>query len=258
MKERLDQALVAMGLVESRAKAQQLIAKGYVSVNGAIAGKSSQRVEESDSISVTQGLQYVSRGGEKLEAALKAFGLPNLGGYVCCDIGSSTGGFTDCLLQLAASKVYAIDSGTDCMHPLLRDDPRIVLMENTNVRTVEQLPEPVDLVVIDVSFIPLRLVLSPAVNFLKPDGEIIALVKPQFEAGKAFLPRDGVVKDPAIHRRILFQLAGELSLFNLGILGLIISPIIGGDGNREFLIHLKPHEAGLPAEDAIEGVFQSQ
>lgn len=256
MKMRLDQFLVDKNLVDSRAKAQQLINRGSVTVNGGIAQKPAYKVDETDLIKIVDSFKFVSRGGEKLGAALNAFGLTKLNGHICCDIGSSTGGFTDCLLQNGAGRVFAIDSGTECLHPSLRGDPRIVLMENTNIRDVASLPELMDLIVIDVSFIPLKLVIPHAKNLLKPDGSIIALIKPQFEAGKANVPRDGIIKDAAVIQQTVQNVVAAAKDHALQMQGLINSPIRGGDGNREFLILLDRRNSSLDSDAVIEGVME--
>jgi 23S rRNA (cytidine1920-2'-O)/16S rRNA (cytidine1409-2'-O)-methyltransferase len=239
-KKRIDLLLVERGLAESRNRAQRLVMAGEVRVDGEMVHKSSTQVAEHAEITIKQRPKFVSRGGKKLAAALDAFDA-DPSGKVCADVGASTGGFTDCLLQNGAVKVYAIDVGYGVLHWSLRQDPRVVVLERTNARYLEALPEPVALVTIDASFISLSLLL-PAVRawFEKPEGQVIALIKPQFEAGrKAAAVHAGVIKDEAVHANIL-----KATLFNAEILGfhpvgLIPSPIKGPKGNIEFLVDLR-------------------
>lgn len=251
---RLDEALVQRGLADSRSRAQALILAGDALVNGAPAIKAGTMVRTDDELAIKTPPRFVSRGGEKLDKALEAFGV-DVAGATVADFGSSTGGFTDCLLQRGASRVYAIDVGYGQLAERVRIDPRVVIMDRTNVRHVEKLPEPIQLVVIDVSFIGLRLVLPSAISVLADSGEIVALVKPQFEAGKGQVGKGGVVRDPAIHRRVLeemFQLAEDL---DLGVVGLIESPIRGPAGNVEFLAHLRPGADSIPPDATIDRVI---
>ena len=240
IKKRLDVLLVEQGHAENRTKAQAIIMSGLVYVDGQKADKPGISYEETVDIEVrTGGCPYVSRGGLKLEKALRDFGVKPEG-YVCSDSGASTGGFTDCLLQQGARKVFAIDVGYGQLDWKIRSDPRVVVMERTNVRyvTPEQLGEPLDLSVIDVSFISLRIVLPVIKTFLKSTGQVLCLIKPQFEAGKEKVGKKGVVRDPAIHKEVLdgfVQLAGETGFT---ILGLTFSPVKGPEGNIEFLAHL--------------------
>ena len=187
--------------------------------------------------------RYVSRGGEKLVAALDAFGI-DPAGWVCADIGASTGGFTDVLLQRGAKRVYAIDVGYGQLHWRLRQDPRVVVMERVNARYLESLPEPIDLVTIDASFISLKLLLPAARRLLKPQGQIVALIKPQFEAGRNQVGKGGVVRDPAVHRRVIEDLLTWTTEQGYAPQGLVPSPLLGPKGNREFLLWLWP---GKPA-----------
>lgn len=239
-KRRLDVLLVERGEAESRQKAQAIIMSGQVYVAGQRVDKAGAAVDEKAEIEVRgQTLAYVSRGGLKLEKALKDFGL-NPAGYVCSDSGASTGGFTDCLLQHGAAKVFAIDVGYGQLAWSLRSDPRVVTMERTNIRyvTPEDLAEPLDLSVVDVSFISLRLVLPAIRALLKPTGQVLCLIKPQFEAGKEKVGKKGVVRDPEVHRQVLdgfLELARQLEL---SVLGLTFSPVKGPEGNIEFLAHL--------------------
>jgi 23S rRNA (cytidine1920-2'-O)/16S rRNA (cytidine1409-2'-O)-methyltransferase len=239
---RLDVALVERGLCPSREKARRAIMAGRALVNGQLARKPSDTVKPHDVLSLTTPEKFVSRGGLKLEQALNYFGIDPKG-QTAIDIGASTGGFTDCLLQRGAAKVYAVDVGQGQLAWKLRQDPRVVAMEKINARhlTREQFPEqfaPVDIVVIDCSFISLRKIIPPAVALLRPSGKIIALLKPQFEAGKAEADCGaGVIRDPAIHGRIL----RELETFvrqqpGLTWIGVTESPITGSEGNKEFLV----------------------
>ena len=239
-KSRLDILMLEKGLVESRAVAQRLIMAGEVRVNGQVVLKASSKFEPHVEVSINQPPRFVSRGGEKLLAALEAFQRTELAGKVCADVGSSTGGFTDCLLQHGAARVYAIDVGYGIMHWKLRNDPRVVMMERTNARNVSGFPEPISLVTIDASFISLRIIL-PVVKawFGSGAGEVIALIKPQFEAGKADAARgDGVIRDPEIHRSVLERVLRFAQDEGFEIAGLIRSPLLGPKGNTEFLVHL--------------------
>lgn len=239
-KKRLDQLLVERGLAESRTKAQVLIRAGYVFVDGARRDKPGTLVPEEAKIELKTGPRYVSRGGEKLEAALRAFGVDPTG-KVCLDIGASTGGFTDCLLQHGARRVYAVDVGKGLLHWKLRNDPRVVVREGINARYLEpeHIGEPIDLVAVDVSFISLRLILPSLMGIVKPEGEIIVLVKPQFEAGRDKVGKGGVVRDPAVHREVLENLYRFVT-DGLGwtVASAIRSPLLGPAGNVEFFFHI--------------------
>ncbi len=239
-KERLDILLTERGLAESRSLAQKLVMAGQVRVGGEMVIKPATRIPVDADIQVERGPRFVSRGGEKLEAALLAFGLAELGGRVCADIGASTGGFTDCLLQHGAGIVFAVDVGYGELHWKLRNDPRVVVMERTNARYVEGFPEPVALVTIDASFISLRILLPVARGWLaQQGGEVVALIKPQFEAGRAEVSRgDGVIQDPAIHRRVLLEILDFAQAQGYAVRGLVRSPLKGPKGNVEFLVHL--------------------
>ena len=242
IKKRLDVLLVEKGFAESRTKAQAIIMSGLVYVNDQKADKPGVSYEETVLIEVRNGggCPYVSRGGLKLEKALRDFGV-NPTGYVCSDSGASTGGFTDCLLQQGASKVFAIDVGYGQLDWKIRSDPRVVVMERTNVRyvTPEDLGEPLDLSVIDVSFISLRIVLPVIKTFLKPTGQVLCLIKPQFEAGKEKVGKGkGVVRDPEIHKEVLDNFVSLTQEIGFTILGLTFSPVKGPEGNIEFLAHL--------------------
>lgn len=228
------------GLAESRSQAQKFVMAGQVRVDGEVILKSATLVLTDARIEVEQGPRFVSRGGEKLEAALLAFGLDDLSGRICVDVGASTGGFTDCLLQHGAAKVYAVDVGYGELHWKLRNNPRVVVMERTNARYVTGFPEPVSLVTIDASFISLRILLPVVHGWqVDPAGEIVALIKPQFEAGRAEVSRgDGVIHDPLIHRRVLEEILEFALAQGYTLRGLIRSPLKGPKGNTEFLVYL--------------------
>lgn len=250
-KVRLDTLLVQQGLVESRSLAQRLIMAGRVRVNDQIALKSSTKVDEHASINLDQGPRFVSRGGEKLQAALEAFAITTEG-LVCADVGASTGGFTDCLLQHGATRIYAIDVGHGILHWKLRQDERVVVMERTNARYVSQLPEPVSLVTIDASFISLKLLLPIVRQWLAPGGaEMVALIKPQFEAGRAIVSKgSGVVRDANVHRQVLEGVLAYALDTGYSLHGLIRSPLLGPKGNTEFLawLHAPPGTSKVPLE----------
>lgn len=232
--------LVARGMAESRNRAQRLVMAGEVRVEGEMVHKSSTQVEENARIEISQRPPFVSRGGKKLAAAVENFRVA-ITGKICADVGASTGGFTDCLLQNGAEKVYAIDVGYGILHWKLRQDPRVVVMERTNARYLDTLPEPVSLVTIDASFISLALIL-PAVKgwFGDADGQTIALIKPQFEAGrKAAAVHAGVIKDEAVHQRVLEETLTQALDLGFHPVGLIASPIKGPKGNVEFLTDLR-------------------
>ena len=240
IKKRLDVLLTERGLAENRTKAQAIIMSGLVYVQGQKADKPGVSYEESVDIEVRSGgCPYVSRGGLKLEKALRDFGVDPTG-FVCSDSGASTGGFTDCLLQQGARKVFAIDVGYGQLDWKIRSDPRVVVMERTNVRyvTPEQLGEPLDLSVVDVSFISLKIVLPVIKTFLKPTGQVLCLIKPQFEAGKDKVGKKGVVRDPDTHKEVLDDFVALAKELNMTILGLTFSPVKGPEGNIEFLGHL--------------------
>lgn len=239
-KKRLDVLLTEQGLADTRSKAQAIIMSGEVYVDGQKADKPGVSYEETVSIAVRgHACPYVSRGGLKLEKALRDFGVDPTG-YICSDSGASTGGFTDCLLQKGAKKVFAIDVGYGQLAWKIRNDPRVVCMERTNIRyvTPEDIQEPLDLSVVDVSFISLKIVLPAIQKLLKPTGQALCLIKPQFEAGREAVGKKGVVRDPAVHRQVLedfLKLAAELEFT---VLGLTFSPVKGPEGNIEFLGHL--------------------
>jgi 23S rRNA (cytidine1920-2'-O)/16S rRNA (cytidine1409-2'-O)-methyltransferase len=249
-KIRIDQLLVKRGLLESRETAQRLILARKILVNGLPAEKASQNVAEDASIEVIEGLKYVSRGGLKLEAALDAFKI-DVKDRIALDVGASTGGFTDCLLQRGAKHVYAVDVGYGQLAWKLREDPRVKVIERTNARylTVEQFADPIDITVADVSFISVLKILEPLINITQ---EAIILLKPQFEAGPDDVPRGGVIRDAAIHRKVLRDFFQKLQGWKIA--ALIASPIPGTSGNREFLVHLK----GSDFEELSEKEFENR
>ena len=255
IKKRLDVLLVERGLAETRTKAQAVIMSGLVYVAGQKADKPGMSFEENAEIEVRGATcPYVSRGGLKLEKALRDFGVDPTG-YVCSDSGAFTGGFTDCLLQQGAKKVFAIDVGYGQLDWKIRSDPRVVVMERTNVRYVtrEQLGEPLDLSVVDVSFISLRIVLPVIKTFLKEQsGQVLCLIKPQFEAGKDKVGKKGVVRDPAVHKEVLDDFVALTKEIGFKILGLTFSPVKGPEGNIEFLAHLTLADVeGLDPDTAL-------
>ncbi len=229
------------GLAESRSLAQKLIMAGEVRVNGNMIIKPSQQFTDNVEITVDNGPKFVSRGGEKLLGALEAFDLLDVSGAVCADVGASTGGFTDCLLQHGASKVYAIDVGYGILHWKMRNDPRVISMEKTNARDVKQLPERIELAVCDASFISLRILLPVICGwFQEKPGRLITLIKPQFEAGKEEAAKgQGVIRDPNVHRSVLETVLRSAMGFGYGCKGLVRSPLLGPKGNVEFLADLR-------------------
>jgi len=237
MKTRLDRLLVDRGLVESREKAQALIMAGEVLVGGRKAAKAGQGVERDCALEVLARPPYVSRGGYKLAAALRHFAI-HPAGQVCLDIGSSTGGFTDVLLQAGAARVHAVDVGAGQLAWALRTDPRVVLHEGINARALrfEEIGELAALITCDVSFISVTLILPAAARLLQPDGQMVILIKPQFEAGKGQVGKGGIVRDPEIHQAACRRV--EAAVRDLGFeTGIMESPILGGEGNKEFLLH---------------------
>ena len=247
-KVRVDVLLTERGLAESRAQAQRLVMAGQVRVDGQVVSKAATQVDAGALVSVDEAPPFVSRGGEKLIAALEAFQVQPEG-RVCADAGASTGGFTDCLLQAGAARVYAIDVGKGILHWKLRQDARVVVMEGTNARYLERLPEAVSLVTVDVAFISLKRIL-PVVRgwFGIEGGEVIALIKPQFEAGREQVKRgSGVIRDPGIHRQVLLDVLGFAQEQGYEVRGLIRSPLVGPKGNLEFLAWL-----GYPEGKEVE------
>ena len=251
-KIRIDQLLVQKGLVESRQTAQALILAGEVRIGESIAQKAGQMISPDANVSVIHGLKYVSRGGLKLEKALDEFHI-DVSGKSVADIGASTGGFTDCLLQRFARIVYAVDVGYGQLAWKLQQDPRVKVMDRTNARTLthESFPEKIDLAVIDASFIGSRKLLEPLAQIT---NEAVLLLKPQFEAGPADVPRGGIIRDPKIHEKVLTEFFHELKFWH--VIGLTDSPIAGGSGNREFLVHLKTTEPGVSEQSYLKKVHE--
>lgn len=233
--ERVDVLLVQAGKAPSRTAAQRLVMAGRVRAGGELVHKPSQRVSPDARLTVAAGPRFVSRGGDKLAAALDAFPI-RVRDRTCADVGASTGGFTDCLLQRGARRVYAIDVGKGQLHWSLRNDPRVRVLEATNARDLEQLPERIDLATVDVSFISLRLVLPRVAAWLGQGGDVVALVKPQFEAGREQVGRGGVVHRPEVHRQVVEQVLVSCRNTGLGPQGATASPLRGPKGNREFLV----------------------
>ena len=251
MKERLDVLLVNRGLAASREKAKAVIMAGIVYVDGQKEDKAGATFSDAVNIEVRGNtLKYVSRGGLKLEKAMSHFGL-SLEGKVCMDVGASTGGFTDCMLQNGAVKVYSIDVGHGQLDWKLRNDPRVVCMERTNIRyvTPEDIGEPASFVSIDVSFISLTKVLTPVRELLSENGEIVCLIKPQFEAGREKVGKKGVVRDPKVHLEVIRAVMDFASSIGFEILHLEFSPIKGPEGNIEYLLHLKKQAEGYTQEN---------
>lgn len=235
---RLDEAVVARGLAETRSKARAVILAGDVTVNGVANVRAGTPVRETDVVALRVKPRFVSRGGEKLAHALEQFSL-DVTGRVCADIGASTGGFTDCLIQAGARRVYAIDVGYGQLDAKLRDDPRVVVLERTNARYLESLPEQVSLIAIDVSFISLDLILPVVARILSDDGWCIPLIKPQFEAGRGEVGARGVVKKPETHRRVLRKVLESAIENGFHPVALTASPLRGPEGNVEFLALLR-------------------
>ena len=246
---RLDQLLVQRDLAPSRERAQALILAGAVRVDGGRADHAATPVPEDADVRVEGGPRYVSRGGDKLAGALDAFAV-DVTGKVALDVGSSTGGFTDVLLQRGAARVHAIDVGKGQLEWRIRQDPRVVVHEGVNAREGVPVTEAVDLVVADVSFISLRLALPPALAKLRDGGELVALVKPQFEAGREAVGKGGVVRDPQARSAAVATVAQDLVARGFGVLGIAPSPIAGREGNREIFIYARKAADGLP-RDAI-------
>ena len=260
-KKRLDVLLVEQLYAETRSKAQAIIMAGLVYVNGQKADKAGMSFDADTAVIEVRGqaCPYVSRGGLKLEKALRDFGVDPTG-FVCSDSGCSTGGFTDCLLQQGASKVYAIDVGYGELNWKIRNDPRVVVMERTNIRyvTPEDIGEPLDLSVIDVSFISLRIVLPAIKNLLKEGrGQVLCLIKPQFEAGRENVGKNGVIREPAIHKEVLDNFVALARELGFTILGLTFSPVKGPAGNIEFLGHLTLADAEGIEPDTAQVVAQA-
>ncbi len=244
MKERLDIVLVDRGFAPSREKAKTMIMEGLVFVKGNREDKPGTKIDTDAAIEIHgQTLQYVSRGGLKLEKAMKHFDI-SLDGKVCMDIGASTGGFTDCMLQNGASKVFSVDVGYGQFAWKLRQDPRVVCMEKTNIRyvTLEDIGQPLDFASVDVSFISLTKVLGPAKALLKEDAQMVCLIKPQFEAGREKVGKKGVVRDPKVHEEVVNTIVDFVREIGFYVLGLEFSPIKGPEGNIEYLIYISTQE----------------
>ena len=267
-KIRLDVLLVECGLADSRAKAQALIMAGQVRVNDQVALKPATATDTKSTLKVDSGPRFVSRGGEKLEGALDTFAI-DVKGFVCADVGSSTGGFTDCMLQRGAAKVYAIDVGKGILHWKLRNDRRVVVMEETNARFVESLPEKINFVTVDASFISLKILLPVIKKWLLPlsafvneeevkeERSVLALIKPQFEAGKKDVSRgDGVIRNPEIHKQVLLDVLNYAKAEGFGLRGLVKSTLLGPKGNVEFLLwmDLKPNDGSV--DDLVNHVME--
>ena len=244
MKIRLDKLLLEKKLALTRQKAQALIGAGQVMVNNKLADKAGAMVEDSCIIEVKESCPFVSRGGYKLEAGLQFFDI-NPAGLTCLDVGASTGGFTDCLLQHGALKVYSVDVGYGQLAWKLRHDPRIVVLERTNARylTKENFTEPIDLAVIDASFISLKLLIPPLLPFFRENVSILALIKPEFEVGRGKVGKGGVVRDPALHQEVIDEIIDFCTTLELKSCGVTSSPILGPKGNKEFLVHLVSHSS---------------
>lgn len=254
-KERLDILLVERGLVATRSRAKAIVMAGEVLVDDQRVDKPGTKVAREANIQLIAPMPYVSRGGYKLAGALDRFQI-DVSGRVCADVGACTGGFTDVLLQRGAERVYAIDVGYGQLDWKLRQDHRVEVMERTNVRYLEELPEPASFVSIDVSFISLKLVLPAVKKWLAPEGDIVALIKPQFEAGPKQVGKGGIVKDTAVHREVLEEILNWALENDLAPQALIASPIKGSDGNREFLVHLRSGQTGLTSlENVITAVL---
>jgi 23S rRNA (cytidine1920-2'-O)/16S rRNA (cytidine1409-2'-O)-methyltransferase len=249
MKKRLDVLLVERGLAESRAQAQALVMAGRVPGYE----KPGQQVDEAAALSVDEPLRYVSRGGEKLANGLDRLEV-DPAGLDCLDVGASTGGFTDVLLQCGAARVIALDVGYGQLHPRLRADPRVTVLERTNARLVADLPFLPQLVVCDVSFISVRVALPPVLRLSAPVWQAIVLVKPQFEAGRADVGKGGVVRDPEVRRRVLREVAGEAPAWGASVVGVVDSGLPGPKGNREYFLHLVQSDTPTLPDDLDERI----
>lgn len=244
---RLDSFLVQQGYASGREKAKELLAAGYVTVDGRVVSKASTRIDVNNVVCCTAPTaKYVGRGGYKLEKALEIASL-SLAGCVCMDVGASTGGFTDCMLQNGAERVYAVDVGHDQLHPTLREDPRVVCLEGTDVRS-DSLRQTVavgsiDVISVDVSFVSLENVMPAIVPYLAPNGVCVCLIKPQFEAGKSGIGKHGVVKDQKVHIRVLERMLAAFYQWKLDVKAITFSPITGGEGNVEYLAVLGSGDA---------------
>jgi 23S rRNA (cytidine1920-2'-O)/16S rRNA (cytidine1409-2'-O)-methyltransferase len=247
---RLDVLVWQRGLAPSRAQAQAMVLAGRIAVDGQRVTRAGARVDPRVAVTrLGSERPYVSRGGEKLAAALAAFAI-DVSQRVALDIGASTGGFTDCLLQSGAARVYAVDVGYGQLHWRLRTDPRVVVCERTNARYLRRhdLPEGVDLLTVDVSFISVRLLLPALRETLEPSADAIILIKPQFEVGKGQVGKGGVVRDPGRHAQALYEVLAAAQAYNLVLCAGMVSPLLGPKGNREFLVHLRPGQPGLASQ----------
>ena len=256
-KERADKILVERGLVESRTRAQALILAGQVLIREQRIEKPGQLIDPTAELRIKgETLRYASRGGLKLEAALREFRI-NPEGTVCLDVGASTGGFTDCLLQHGAARVWAIDVGHNQIVWRLREDPRVAILEGVNARylTPDQFPVRFDLATIDVSFISLAKIFPGVRSCLSKNADCIALIKPQFEVGKGDVGRGGIVTDPAKHRRVITEVIRSAESAGFAAVGLIASPILGAEGNQEFLVHLSTYVGGQQTDSAVQQVI---
>lgn len=259
MKERLDLLLVKRNLVSSREKAKAIIMTGQVFVNGQREDKAGTYFDDKVSITIKgKQLKYVSRGGLKLEKAIEEFNI-DLKDKICMDVGSSTGGFTDCMLQNHGKKVYAIDVGTNQLAWTLRQDSRVITMEKTNIRHVEpqDIPELIDFSSIDVAFISLTKVLEPVRNLLAANGEVVCLIKPQFEAGREMVGKKGVVRDAKVHEEVIIKVIQHAIKLGFSILNLDYSPITGPEGNIEYLLHVRK-EDNLEDKEKLEETIRME
>lgn len=255
-KKRLDSRIFDLGLTDSREKAKAFIMAGQVYVNGMKASKAGLTVTEKDTIEVRGTSEFVSRGGHKLKKAMNSFPI-SLKDKICMDVGASTGGFTDCMLQNGASKVYSIDVGYGQLAWKLRSDDRVVNLERTNIRYVtdETVPDKIDFFSVDVSFISLTLVLPAVIKLLSENGEGVCLIKPQFEAGREKVGKKGVVRDKAVHSEVIEKIRSFAVETGFSVLGLDYSPIKGPEGNIEYLIHIglnKDNNTGISVDDVVE------
>ena len=257
MKEklRLDTAVFELGYAESREKAKTLSASGNVYVNDQVALKSSMKVEETDTVEIRgEVMPYVSRGGLKLEKAIDCFHI-DLNGKTAVDMGASTGGFSDCMLKRGIAKIYAVDVGTGQLADLIKNNPKVVNMENTDIRNMkkEDVKDEIDFISIDTSFISLKLILPVAFMFLKENGEIVALIKPQFEAGRKNIGKNGIVKDKKVHIKVINEIYDFVQNCGFNPQNIEVSPISGGDGNIEYLMHINKNGCSFE-RDFIEKV----
>ena len=254
-KERLDVLITKRGLLPSREKAKSYIMSGVVYVNGQKEDKPGMQVEDDVKIHIREKMKYVSRGGYKLEKAMEVFPI-SLNGKITMDVGASTGGFTDCMLQNGAKKVYAVDVGYGQLAWSLRQDPKVISMEKTNIRYVtrDQIVDDIDFISIDVSFISLTKILQPLQGLLKKEGEIVALVKPQFEAGRENVGKKGVVRDPKVHEQVIEMVLTYARKIGYGVFGIDYSPIKGPEGNIEYLIYLKNNRQGIEVNNQTKKI----